>query len=257
MLGGLQSARVPGRDDTIENLVRCLMAGPVIDYQNFVDIRFQDGAEFFVGRIDKVGVAVFVGGEGEKEAVSVALGQIFRADVSAPLEIFDLFYFCGERAKGGFDLLDLVGRAAVFKFEEDYVAQDFFVGGVLLRKSSCEEAQQECSERKNCVHGEHFRQDRVERQWGGFGTDCNIASVAIPGEESQMARTFGALTVGIRQGMTELKFGHYMQSQENSSPRSSAAKIIEANLWRSDERRSLRSRLGAPRRWPFRSAGGG
>ena len=161
------------------------MAGPIIDYQNFVDIRFQDGAEFFVGRIDKVGVAVFVGGEGEKEAVSVALGQIFRADVSAPLEIFDLFYFCGERAKGGFDLLGLVGRAAVFKFEEDYVAQGFFVGGVLLRKSSCEEAQQECSERKNCVHGEHFRQDRVERQWGGFGADRDSAAVAILRYESQ------------------------------------------------------------------------
>jgi len=101
---------------------------PVVDDQGLVERWAEEFAEAFVGGMDEVGVTVLIGREGKKEAVSEALREIFRADVSAPLVALDEIDFRREGAEGGFDLLDLFGRGGILEFEEDDVAEKFLVG---------------------------------------------------------------------------------------------------------------------------------
>ncbi len=49
--------------------------------------------------------------------MGVALREIFRADVGAPLESADSIYFCGECAETVFDLFDLWRSGSLLKFE--------------------------------------------------------------------------------------------------------------------------------------------
>jgi hypothetical protein len=78
----------------------------------------------------QVRIAILVRRKRQKKAVRVALVQIFRTDVSAPLKTADEIYFGGQGAEGVFHLLDLFRRRAVGELEEDKVAQKLFVCGI-------------------------------------------------------------------------------------------------------------------------------
>ena len=83
-----------------------------------------------VFEVHQVRVAILVRRKRQKEAVRVALVQILRADVGAPLKATDEIYLGGEGAEGVFHLLDLLRRRAVLEFEEYDVAENFFFGGM-------------------------------------------------------------------------------------------------------------------------------
>jgi hypothetical protein len=69
-VGVLQS----GRPRSWQLQKRELIPGPKIYYQDFVYVGDQEFAEFFVVRMDQVGIAIFVGCEGQEETVGVTLG---------------------------------------------------------------------------------------------------------------------------------------------------------------------------------------
>src|SRR5882724_3947223 len=125
-----------------------LLLGPEIDDKRFVQVRTQEFAEFLVSGMDEVSVAILVGNEGQKEAVSVTLSEIFRADVGAPFESANEIDFCRKGAEGVFHLLDLLRGSSLLELKQDDVAQKLFLGYRLRRRGGCEQSQQYSRSRK-------------------------------------------------------------------------------------------------------------
>jgi len=100
-------------------IAKGLRLGPVIKDQHLGEVGSQASAKRAMGRMWQVGVTVRFTGEGDKEAVSKAIGNAFDAHISAPFKIVNGVDLARQGAKGSFDLLHLFPSCALFEFEEN------------------------------------------------------------------------------------------------------------------------------------------
>jgi hypothetical protein len=103
---------------------------PEIDYENVIEQRADEFAEFFVGGGIKVIVTVFLTIEREDKRVRATLVVFLGAVVEAVLVRNDRFDLVLQVAKSVFDLLDIRFAGAFFEFEGNDMAQFALFGSV-------------------------------------------------------------------------------------------------------------------------------
>ena len=96
---------------------------PVIDHEHLIDQRADEADEFLVRGMRQIGVAVFLGGERERETVRAALVQILGAVVRAPFKRGDFGDFSGQRREFFHHFFHLVRFRLGFELKGDHVAE--------------------------------------------------------------------------------------------------------------------------------------
>src|ERR1044072_8100356 len=96
---------------------------PEIDDKHIVEHRADEFAEFLVGRVINVGIAVRIALEGEDESVGAPFVAALLAHVGPAFIVLDLTDLPFQIAEGVFDLFDLLVGRRWFEFECHDVAQ--------------------------------------------------------------------------------------------------------------------------------------
>ena len=100
-----------------------LFARPVVDDQHLIEVRPEQGDKSLVRGMGQIDFSRLLTVEAHQKTMREALVEIFRTVIRAPFKIADLFDLSRQGPKGVLNFPDGFRRTALFKGEEDHMAE--------------------------------------------------------------------------------------------------------------------------------------
>jgi len=101
-----------------------LLFGPVVNHEDFVQMRAKELAEFLMSRVRQVLSPVGFAAKTHEKAVRKAISTVFHAHIGAPLEIIYGIDLARQRTEGVLYLSDLRRGRIIFELEQHNMSQD-------------------------------------------------------------------------------------------------------------------------------------